>query len=58
MFILYTVAPLLYRMASTEPGVAMPELGRTVPHAEGVQLIRDWIAAGAPQRSEPTLPIV
>ena len=36
---------LLYRMASTEPGIAMPELGRNLPHAEGVKLVRDWIAA-------------
>ena len=36
---------LVYRMASTEPGVAMPELGRALPHAEGVKLMRDWIAA-------------
>ena len=36
---------LLFRMASTEPGVAMPELGRNVPHAEGVKLVRDWIAS-------------
>lgn len=41
---------LLYRMASTEPGIAMPELGRNVPHAEGVALVRAWIAAGAAQR--------
>ncbi len=41
---------LLYRMASTEPGIAMPELGRNVPHAEGVALVREWIAAGAAQR--------
>ena len=34
-----------YRMASTDPGAMMPELGRTLAHAEGVQLIRDWIAA-------------
>jgi uncharacterized repeat protein (TIGR03806 family) len=34
---------LLYRMNSTEPGTAMPELARTVIHKEGVQLIRDWI---------------
>ena len=39
---------IAYRMASTEPGIAMPELGRNVTHAEGVKLIRDWIAAGAP----------
>ena len=36
---------LLYRMASTEPGIAMPELGRNLPHAEGVKLVHDWIAS-------------
>jgi len=35
---------LTYRMASTEPGVMMPELGRTVTHEEGLALVRDWIA--------------
>lgn len=35
---------LLYRMASTEPGVAMPELGRATVHAEGVALVRAYIA--------------
>lgn len=34
---------LLHRMESTEPDVAMPELGRSLIHAEGVELIRDWI---------------
>lgn len=34
---------LLHRMNSTEIGVAMPELGRTSIHAEGVTLIREWI---------------
>jgi len=34
---------LLHRMNSTEIGVAMPELGRTSIHAEGVALIREWI---------------
>jgi uncharacterized repeat protein (TIGR03806 family) len=34
-----------YRMASDDPSVMMPELGRSVVHDEGVQLIRDWIAA-------------
>ena len=33
-----------YRMASTDPSVMMPELGRSVVHEEGVALIRDWIA--------------
>lgn len=36
---------LLHRMQSTDPGVMMPELGRTLVHREGVALIRDWIAA-------------
>jgi len=36
---------LLYRMASTEPGVAMPEVGRSLVHAEGVALVRQWIAS-------------
>lgn len=34
---------LLHRMKSTEVGVAMPEIGRTTVHEEGIQLIRDWI---------------
>lgn len=36
---------LLFRMRSTEPGVAMPELGRSVVHEEGVALVRDYIAS-------------
>ena len=39
---------LAHRMASDEPGVMMPELGRTVTHEEGVKLIRDWIAGMKP----------
>jgi hypothetical protein len=35
---------LLFRMESTEPGVMMPELGRTLPDAEGIALVRQWIA--------------
>ena len=34
---------LLHRMNSTEIGVAMPEIGRTSIHKEGVDLIRTWI---------------
>jgi hypothetical protein len=34
---------LLHRMNSTEMGVAMPEIGRTSIHEEGVALIRAWI---------------
>lgn len=36
---------LLHRMDSTDPGVMMPELGRSMVHLEGIELIRDWIAA-------------
>lgn len=45
---------LLYRMHSTDPGIAMPELGRGLVHDEGVALIRDWISGmpvGAPPRA-------
>lgn len=36
---------LIYRMKSTDPGIAMPELGRATAHAEGVKLLEDWVAA-------------
>ena len=36
---------LVYRMEHSDPAIAMPELGRGVVHAQGVALIRDWIAA-------------
>ncbi|WP_245622565.1 SO2930 family diheme c-type cytochrome [Pseudoxanthomonas dokdonensis] len=36
---------LLFRMDSDDPAVMMPELGRSVVHREGVQLIREWIAS-------------
>lgn len=39
---------LVYRMESTEPGVMMPELGRTLPDREGIALVRAWIAALRP----------
>lgn len=34
---------LYYRMVSSDPGVMMPEVGRTTVHTEGLALIRDWI---------------
>lgn len=40
---------LTYRMESTDPGVMMPELGRSLVHEEGVELIRQWIAAMSAQ---------
>ncbi|MFM9075936.1 MAG: SO2930 family diheme c-type cytochrome [Bacteroidota bacterium] len=34
---------LVHRINSTDPGVMMPELGRTMVHREGVDLITRWI---------------
>jgi uncharacterized repeat protein (TIGR03806 family) len=34
---------LLYRMDSHDPGIMMPELGRSKIHQEGVALIKAWI---------------
>ena len=43
---------LVYRIASTHPGIMMPELGKRLVHDEGVALIREWIAAmPAPYRA-------
>lgn len=36
---------LVFRMQHTDPAIAMPELGRSAVHAEGVQVVSDWIAA-------------
>ena len=33
----------IFRMSSTAPGIAMPELARSVVHEKGVELIRAWI---------------
>lgn len=49
---LYAIVPsapeqsiFIYRMQSTEPDEMMPELGRSLVHEEGVELIGQWIAA-------------
>ncbi|NIV17456.1 MAG: hypothetical protein GWN47_03390 [Woeseiaceae bacterium] len=34
-----------FRMQHTDPDIAMPELGRSVVHTEGVRLIVDWISS-------------
>ncbi len=34
---------IVYRMASTDPGEMMPEVGRKTTHKEGVELIKEWI---------------
>ena len=44
---------LLYRMESAEPDEMMPELGRSLPHEEGIALIREWIAAMPGDCPEP-----
>jgi uncharacterized repeat protein (TIGR03806 family) len=36
---------LIHRMKSTDPGVAMPELGRATVHDEGIKLLEEWIAS-------------
>ncbi len=38
---------LSFRMNSTKAGIAMPELGRSLAHEQGVQLIDEWIGAMA-----------
>ncbi len=35
---------LTFRMASSEAGIAMPELGRALTDEAGVELVSDWIA--------------
>jgi uncharacterized repeat protein (TIGR03806 family) len=36
---------MVYRMESTLPGTAMPELGRATVDAEAVAVVRDWITS-------------
>ncbi len=35
---------MIYRMISDDPGIRMPEIGRSVLHKEGVDLITRWIS--------------
>ena len=37
---------LVFRMKTTDPAVAMPEIGREQIHSEGAALIEEWIRAG------------
>jgi hypothetical protein len=39
---------LVHRMESSEPGIMMPQFGRSMAHKEGVALIRSWISAMDP----------
>ncbi len=48
--LLYGIVPgkpeesiLQFRIESTHPGIMMPELGRSITHEEGVELVRKWI---------------
>jgi uncharacterized repeat protein (TIGR03806 family) len=50
--LLFDIAPgdpegsiIVHRMASTEPGVMMPELGRSTVHEEGLALVRAYVAS-------------
>ena len=43
---------LIYRLASIEPGTAMPELGRATAHKEGLALLTEWIKA-MPAKDRP-----
>ena len=35
---------LVHRITSLEPGEMMPELGRNMPHKEGIALVSEWIS--------------
>ena len=49
---------LAYRIASTHPGIMMPELGKRLVHEEGVALVREWIAAMPDPLQQQTKPSV
>lgn len=40
---------LIARLKSTDPGIAMPELGRAMAHEEGIKLLEEWVAAMSSQ---------
>jgi len=49
--LLYDIVPgrpdqsiLQFRIESIHPGIMMPELGRSITHVEGVELVRKWIS--------------
>lgn len=51
------VSILVHRMESDEPKIMMPEIGRTIVHAEAVKLIREWLASldGSCEAPRPTI---
>jgi hypothetical protein len=44
-------------MESDKPKIMMPEIGRTVVHREGLELIREWLASldGGCEPPRPTV---
>jgi len=44
---------LVYRMTSTKPGEAMPELGRQTVHTEAIEVISEWIRSLPGSCDEP-----
>ena len=40
---------MIFRISSVEPGIKMPELGRSLVHKEGLDLITKWIAEMKPE---------
>ena len=36
---------LNFRVESTDPGAMMPELGRSLEHEEGAELLREWVSS-------------
>lgn len=45
---------LLFRTASTDGGIMMPELGKRLVHEEAVQLLREWIQAMPAAEAKPS----
>jgi hypothetical protein len=39
---------MIFRMGSTDPETKMPELPNRIPDADGIELVRAWIAAMSP----------
>ena len=35
---------IIFRMVTNDPGARMPELGRSLAHSEGIELVSEWIA--------------
>jgi uncharacterized repeat protein (TIGR03806 family) len=44
---------VMFRLNSMDAGIMMPELGKRLIHTEGVELVREWIAA-MPKQPRPT----